>query len=466
MRQRSRQTAFRLSARPGITGAMTPSSSLPYRAFCLIAALLLAGIAFWLARGSMRFVPELRAWDMLFQLRGRLPVRNDFVLVAGDSKSIQAMGQPPWPRRAYADVVRVVHRAGPKAIILDQFFEERDTTRPGSDAALWKAIADARDLFLPVLHGNPDRREITRDDLRGLVALEKSTVIHQFARPTTTPGVAWLGFDTPVSDFAVSARGMGVSAVNETADVDGVIRRSLVGWISTIEYPAQPSLPEPSRLSGRAGVVPGLPVIAAMFAFNVDKAALSYTFGQHLLIAGSLKPPVYIPMDAMGHMTMNYVGPAGTIPRHSLVDVGRGQVDASAFKDKVVVIGMTDGPTEEVEPLPTPVGPMPRVEITANAIHSILERNYLFVETFRAPLGYLMALGLALGFFVPLFRRGIDLLVTLLLLLVYLAVAVLTLRFGHMLLPVLPAVFLALLFYAVYFLTRLVLEGRRPATVA
>jgi CHASE2 domain-containing sensor protein len=141
-------------------------------------------------------------------------------------------------------------------------------------------------------------------------------------------------------------------------------------------------------------------------------------------------------------------------------------VDAAAFKDKVVVIGLTDGSTGEAEPLPTPVGPMPQVEITANAVHSILERNYLSLETERSPLGPLMAFGLALGFFVPMVRRGIDLLVTLLLLLAYLAVAVLTLRFGNTLLPVLPAVFMALLFYAVLFLVRLVLEGRRAAVTA
>jgi CHASE2 domain-containing sensor protein len=465
MQQRSGQSAFRLPAPPGITGAMTAPPSLSFRAFCLIAALLLAGIAFWFARGSLTSRPELRAWDTLFRLRGRLPVRPDFVIVAGDLKSIQALGQPPWPRRVYADVVRAVHRAGPKAIVLDRFFEERDTIRPGSDAALWKAIADARDVFLPVVHGNPDRRQITRDDLRGLVALEKSTVTLRFTRLNTTPDYAWLGFDPPVSDFAVSARGMGISTVDETADQDGVIRRTRVGWVSPIQYPAQPPLPEPSSLSGQTGVVPSLPVIAAMFAFNVDKEALAYTFGEHLIIGGSLNPPVLIPIDATGHITMNYVGPAGTIPRYSFVDVGRGQVDASVFKEKVVLIGLTDGPPEEAEPLATPFGLMPRVEITANALHSILERNYLFIETERSPLGYLMAFGLTLGFFVPIFRRGIDLLVTLLLLLVYVAVAVMALRFWHTLLPVLPAVLLALLFYAILFLTRLILESRR-GTVA
>jgi CHASE2 domain-containing sensor protein len=431
----------------------------------LIVALILASAVFLLARQSLTFTPELHAWDLLFRVRGPLPVRSDFVLVAGDARSISAFGRPPWPRRVYADVVRNVHRGDPKAIILDRFFEQRDTQRPGSDAALWKAIADARDLFLPVVHSAPRGKEVSRDALRGLVALEKSTVNQQFTRLSTTPDYAWLGFHPPVSDFAVSARGMGVATADQSADADGVFRRTRTGWVSPIAYPASPPLPESSKLSGSTGVVPGLPVIAAAFAFDLDKTALSYTFGEHLLIAGNLKPPVFIPIDAAGSMVINYVGPAGTIPHTSLVDVARGHVPTAAFKGKLVFIGLTAGAVEDDQPLPTPYGPMPRVEMTANAVHSILERNYIFMDTLRSPLGYLLAFGLALGVVVPLFRLGIDLLVALALLLLYLAVAVLSLRFGHVLLPVLPAVLLAALFSLAILALRAMLGGRRTAAV-
>jgi CHASE2 domain-containing sensor protein len=444
---------------------MTTSTSFAYRAVCFVLALLLAGAAFLLARRSLSFGPELRAWDSLFRVRGRLPVRADFVLVAGDAGSIEALGKPPWPRRVYADVVRAVQRGEPRGIILDQFFEKRDAARPGSDAALWKAIAAARNVFLPIVHTSPGR-QVTGDDLRGLVALEKSTVTSQFSRLNTTPDYAWLGFDPPVSDFAVSARGMGVSTIDETADFDGVIRRIRTGWISPIQYPAVPPLPQPSLLTGRTGVVPGLPVIASLFAFNLDKTALNYSFGERLLIAGNLRPPVFIPIDPVGHMSINYAGPTGTIPRLPLVDVGQGRVDAGTFKGKVVFIGLTDGPAEEANPLLTPFGLMPRVEITANAVHSILERNYLFVETARSPLGYLMALAVFLGALVPLFRPGIGALVTLLLLLVYLAVAVAALRFWNTLLPVLPAVLLAVLFYLLALLLRAVMGENRRVVAA
>jgi len=440
---------------------MIVSSSPTYRAMGFAVALILAGSASLVARQSLTFTPELHAWDLLFRVRGRLPVRADFVLIAEDSKSIGALGRPPWPRRLYADVVRVVRRANPRVMVLDRFFEQRDRERPGSDAALWKALAAARDVFLPVLHRTLPPREISREDLRALVALEKSTVDQQFIRLTTTPDYAWLGFRPPVSDFAVSARGMGVATTDQSADADGVVRRTRAGWVSPIAYPASPPLPEPSKLSGDTGVVPGLPVIAAAFALNVDKHALSYTFGERLLIAGKLKPPVFVPIDALGNMIINYVGPAGTIRHYSMVDVARGQVPASAFKGKVVFIGPTAGAAEEAQPLPTPYGPMPRVEITANAVHSILERNSLFLGPLWSPLGCLLAFGLALGIMVPPFRLGIGLLVTLALLLLYLALAVVSLRVWHVLLPVIPAVLLAVLFSLAALALRAALgEGR------
>ena len=73
--------------------------------------------------------------------------------------------------------------------------------------------------------------------------------------------------------------------MNQTADGDGVIRRTRTGWVSPIAYPASPSPPEPSKLSGSTGVVPGVPVNAAMLAFDVSKEDLSYAFGERLLIA-------------------------------------------------------------------------------------------------------------------------------------------------------------------------------------
>src|SRR5689334_10836122 len=103
-----------------------PGSTLAYQAASLVLTLLLVYPAWLLAARTLEFPPELKAGDLLFKLRGRVPVRSDVAIVAGDDKSVQTYGPGPWPRRIYADVVRNLHRGGAKVIVLDQFFEKRD----------------------------------------------------------------------------------------------------------------------------------------------------------------------------------------------------------------------------------------------------------------------------------------------------------------------------------------------------
>src|SRR5438132_131684 len=133
-----------------------PGSALAYRVTSFVLTLLLVLPVWLLAERTLQFPPELKAGDMLFKLRGRMPVRSDVVIVAGDDKSVQAYGAGPWPRRLFADVVRRLHRAGAKVIVLDHFFEKRDLKNKASDAALWKAMADARNVHIPILYNNPD----------------------------------------------------------------------------------------------------------------------------------------------------------------------------------------------------------------------------------------------------------------------------------------------------------------------
>src|SRR5947208_2579258 len=158
---------------------------------------------------------------------------------------------------------------------------EENVTTPSSLA--YRTLCLALALLLAALAFFPPRRSLTFEpELRAWDMLFRIP-----CRP-------------PVSAVAVSARGMGVSPVTQTADADGVSRRTRTGWVSPIAYPASRPLPEPSKLSGSTGVVPGLPVITAMLAFNVNKEDLNYAFGDRLLIAGRLRPPVLIPIDGIG----------------------------------------------------------------------------------------------------------------------------------------------------------------------
>jgi hypothetical protein len=255
---------------------------------------------------------------------------------------------------------------------------------------------------------------------------------------------------------------MGFSTTDETADVDGVVRRTKAGGFTEVVYP--PGEP-PSNLAGRRVVVPGLAVTAALDAFNVDKQFVTYTFGSHMLFGGDLDPTVWVPIDALGRMVINYVGPPGSFPAYSFVDVGRGEVPAETFADKVVLVGLTAPNEPETEMQPTPfAAASPRVEITANALHSLLQRDYVRHEPSKT-VAFLLIFGVAVGMLVPMFRLGLDALVAMGLFALYFGVAVLALKVWNVLLPVLPVLLLTVMAYAVMLIMHTFLRAPRPVLV-
>ena len=89
--------------------------------------------------------------------------------------------------------------------------------------------------------------------------------------------------------------------------------------------------------------------------------------------------------DAGRKLEVNYIGPPdalATLPAHH---VARGDVPASTFADRVVVIGLRGEPfTNEV---PTPVGPMSPSAVHAHALHAVVSQ-----ATWREPGPLIMAL--------------------------------------------------------------------------
>jgi CHASE2 domain-containing sensor protein len=72
-----------------------------------------------------------------------------------------------------------------------------------------------------------------------------------------------------------------------------------------------------------------------------------------------------------GGALIDYAGPAGTYPTHSLVAVLDGDVPARAFDGKAVLVGATARSLQDQHD--TPRGVMPGVEIQANALASVLD---------------------------------------------------------------------------------------------
>jgi CHASE2 domain-containing sensor protein/predicted Ser/Thr protein kinase len=96
-----------------------------------------------------------------------------------------------------------------------------------------------------------------------------------------------------------------------------------------------------------------------------------------------------------GGPLIDYLGPAKTFATVSFVDVLDGQIAASAFRDRVVLVGVTAPSVGDLHP--SPFGVLPGVEVQANEVATILDGYPL-----RAVPGWLtVALILALALVAP-----------------------------------------------------------------
>jgi CHASE2 domain-containing sensor protein len=69
---------------------------------------------------------------------------------------------------------------------------------------------------------------------------------------------------------------------------------------------------------------------------------------------------------------IDYAGPPGTIPSHSFSDVLAGRTPASAFKDKIVFVGLTDPAQKDVFLTDASSKPMAGTEVLASSVSTIL----------------------------------------------------------------------------------------------
>jgi adenylate cyclase len=410
---------------------------------------------------------ELRAQDTLQRLRlGRSP-HPDVVIVAADDKSVKKYGKLPWRRDIWARGLRPVQAGAAKAAVFDIALDKR-SANAAADRALWRMMAGGRRTILGMGYNGARRQKWTVDEVRALRFLEKFAI----ADKLTLRGAAaaqvfpWPLFEAPVSDFTGSARGVGVF-LRET-DRDGVVRHARLLYRSKVQTPPTTtplpgSLPE-SRLNNFDVALPSLSLAGALHKFELDK---TYVRAERdtVQLAGKLDPPVVIPIDSFARMVINFAGPAGTYETVSFADVAEGKIATRSFRDKVVIFGATAGGAKETDRRRTPEGEMARVEITANAIGSILGRSYLTRARGNDVLGALVALGVIAGLLLARARVGTVLTTGVVLTLLYLAAAWCLLAFLKLLAPILPALLFFALATALAVALRLIFTARARTAV-
>lgn len=391
----------------------------------IMAALILAGMV-WPLNLFEHF--ENINYDF-WSARFRAPEYRSIAIVAIDQKSIDRLGDWPWPRSRIAGMVDLLSDAGAAAQGVCLLYTHPDVS-PGlreirqiqsliSDP-LWKGHKQSTKKMMDLLRASEVRLD---QDARLISAVrrgknsvlpirfmpEKASledsgkpsglmIINSLKLPSTPPGNAQTflsGIHAMAMGrrFSIAAKSVqqtfgalagkagALGHINVNIDPDGVVRR--VPLLVKYDERFYPALALQLALKQINGRLRGL-------SKDLDH------FGQPVLE----NPHLVLPTDSTYHMLVNHA-PHWTRERtHSFTQVLDGTVDPSVLKNKIVLIGITD-------PAATPVyrvgahNGVAMVDITANLLGRILSKVQLSRPSWALPMEIVALLYFA--FFLILF---------------------------------------------------------------
>lgn len=326
----------------------------------LVVFLLSAAGYFYLPKSVQVFDDKIR--DLFFVFRGVQAPSKDIVIVDIDEKSLQELGQWPWSRNKFAQVIDNLTKAGVGAIGLDIVFAEPDNSSP---AKVLKEIGRSRD-------GAPDYDEIAAQ----AIATSPTVLGYVFAleddgiKPSGSPQVAAIMVEKnkPKDEFlAIPHRAvLNVPLIQDNAyssgffntipDSDGIVR----------------SIPMLMRYDGV--VYPALSLEMIRAVSGAKKIEVFYDeVGTKGIAMGKLE----IPTDRFGRLLINYCGPARTFKYISAIDVYKNKVDKKELEGKLVLVGTSA--TGLLDLRATPFDSVyPGVEAHANALDNMLKGDFLY----------------------------------------------------------------------------------------
>lgn len=306
-------------------------------------------------------------YDTLISIRFDRPTSSpDVVILDIDEGSLAALsprlGRWPWANHAFAELLEALEEVGPKAVVFDIIFSDKDSLRPESDLIFDRAIERASTrypIFFPMVRLSPENDAKSEIPTSALPGARHSTG----GNPSQTQGASaeTMAILLPQLPAALDYGTLGF--LNVHTDLDGVLRR----------YP----------INLRHG------------DYEFDSYATA--------IARHFESPVPDRADFL----INWHGPAFTLPYRSVSTLAKPSEtklfraeDLTELKGKIVIIGSTAPALQDFKA--TPMGnPYPGLEALATAIDNLLRGETISPSDkgFAATVAVLFVLGMAMLFF-------------------------------------------------------------------
>ena len=376
----------------------------------------LVALLFFLRLGSFEIVHS-KLYDLSLHARGFPSAPQEVVIVAVDDASVASLGRWPWPRGRMAELIGLLSRAGAKAIAVDAVFLPAEEERAsGNDRILGEAVQKAGNILLPFYFTlGKSREERKKADAPSPVLSSSYLLFDDPKKFSDFPPPAGVEIFTSVPEVMRGARAMG--HINVLPDADGKVRR------------------DPLIIQHDGHYYPAFSIQVAAAALGLSRGDLKVNVGQSIRLG-----KVTVPTDSQGKMLISYYGGSQSIPHQPCIDVLAGRIPPDAFKNKVVLVGVTAAGAYDL--LATPFSPrFSGVEKHAHAVAGILQGRFIarpawapFVE-----LGLVLMFGLALTFLLPGRRPAVRLVLILSCLVILGGLMIGTIRRGVWMQPFFPA---------------------------
>jgi CHASE2 domain-containing sensor protein/tRNA A-37 threonylcarbamoyl transferase component Bud32 len=337
----------------------------------------------WLSSMHIPFFESLE--KIVYEIEMRLdaphnPGESKIAIVNIDDKSINKLGQWPWPRHIIAEMITILKNNGAKLIGLDMIFSEKEQN-PG--------IKEIKNLYNEIL----ERENISEKTNKWILTkldeiknrLDNDTVLSQTVKNSGNiilPVVGEFGkYETelvipPESFLNISALRKDKINIEDYISVKHLTtpfnelsksgyRLGHINFSPNKIMTGQVHIP---FINFRGLIIPSMPLRLALNYLNKHP--------EQVIVKGSgIKLGEEIIPTTKGEMFIKFKGGRRSFPYYSFVDISNVKKVHAVFDGKIVLIGFTAKGSVSVK---TPVDPyMPRVEFLANVIDDFLHGRFL-----------------------------------------------------------------------------------------
>jgi adenylate cyclase len=336
---------------------------------------------------------RVRTFDAFQRIDPRKKTARPVTIVDIDDKSLEKLGQWPWPRTRLADMVSELTRLGAVVIAFDAVFSEPDRLNPDAVADTLRNLDEATRERLRAL---PSNDQVFADAIRAsrvvlgesglteeLVALDKSLPVTGLAMLGEEPqrfmyDFAGLLRNTPVLEHAAAGRGL----FTIRPERDGIVRR--VPMVMLAQGQTMPSLTfEMLRVASGSGTI----------LIKAEKAGI-----KSLAVKGFA-----LPTDGNGQLWVHYArnDPSLYVPA---INVLERNVAPDKIAGKLVLIGTSAVGLNDIKTTPVSRA-MPGVEIHAQVLEGALTGQVISQPIYGIAIEFAAALlfGLLVIAFAPMF---------------------------------------------------------------